>query len=107
MSKVDISSRRQSDLAMPPENGLSEPQQTVLFAIWKLRGIGNSTVSESQLKTQIPNQPLEAVTSTLTQLESLGFIAINTKGEQNTISITPLGAAILRKVEEDRLQEIK
>jgi len=107
MSKVDISSRTQSDLAMSPENGLSEPQQTVLFAIWKLRGIGSSAVSKSQLNTQIPNQPLEIVTSTLTQLESLGFIAINTKGEQNNISITPLGAAILRKVEEDRLQEIK
>ena len=107
MSKVDISLRRQPDLAMPSENGLSEPQQTVLFAIWKLRGIGSSTVSETQLKTQVADQPLEIVTSTLTQLQSLGFIAINPKGDQKNISITPLGAAILRKVEEDRLQEIK
>jgi DNA-binding HxlR family transcriptional regulator len=92
---------------MPTENGLSEPMQTMLFAIWKLNGVGNNTVGEDQLKTELPDHAPETLPSTLTQLQSLGFVEITTNGDRRKISITPLGVAILRKVEEDRLQEIR
>jgi len=96
-----------SDRTMPSENGLSEPQEAMLFAIWKLRGIGTNTITEDQLKAQVSNQPLEAEASTLAQLQSQGFVEVTDKDGRRGISITPLGVAILRKVEEDRLQEIK
>jgi len=91
---------------MPSPNGLSEPQETVLFAIWKLKGTGTNPVTEDQLKTQIGNTPAEFLPPTLTQLQTQGFVQIDNDGGRKTISITPLGLAILRKVEEDRLQEI-
>jgi len=97
----------QLDENMPTENGLSEPLQTTLFAIWKLKGVGNNTVREDQLKTHLPDHSPETLPSTLTQLQSLGFVEITTNGDQRKVSITPLGVAILRKVEEDRLQEIR
>jgi len=95
------------DTTMPPVNGLSEPAETILFAIWKLMGIGTKTVSEEQIKVQVPNQPAENLPANLTQLQTQGFIEIKNHAGQKGISITPLGLAILRKVEEDRLQEIK
>ncbi len=92
---------------MPSANGLSEHQEALLFAIWKLRGIGNNSVTEDQLKTEMANEPAEILPPTLTQLQSQGFVQMASNGGPRTISITPLGLAILRKVEEDRLQEIK
>ena len=107
MSKADISLGEQPNAPMPAESGLSEPQESILFAIWKLRGIGSSTVTEDQLMSEVASQPAEAVLSALTQLQSLGFVGIASNGERRNVSITPLGVAILRKLEEDRLQEIK
>ena len=92
---------------MPPSNGLSEPQEAMLFAIWKLRGIGSNPITENQLKTEITNDPAESIQPALTELQSQGFVQIDNNGGIRQISITPLGLAILRKVEEDRLQEVK
>jgi predicted transcriptional regulator len=96
-----------SDTAMPSENGLSEPQEAMLFAIWKLRGIGGNSITEDQLKAQMSNQAPEAEASTLAQLQSLGFVEVTNNNGPKAISITPLGVAILRKVEEDRLHEVR
>jgi predicted transcriptional regulator len=79
----------------------------LLFAIWKLRGIGNNSITEDQLKTEVTNAPYESLPQNLEQLQSQGFVQIDDKKGRKTVSITPLGLAILRKVEEDRLQEIK
>jgi len=92
---------------MPTANGLSNPQEALLFAVWKLRGIGNKPITEDQLKAETTNDPAEGLPAVLSQLQSQGFIQINENGDEKTISLTPLGLAILRKVEEDRLQEIK
>jgi len=92
---------------MPSANGLSDPQEAILFAIWKLMGIGNNAITEDQLRTQMSNDSSEPLPPTLEQLESQGFVQIAEKGDRKIISMTPLGLAILRKVEEDRLQEIK
>jgi predicted transcriptional regulator len=106
ISKIDISQKQELHLAMPLSNGLSGPQEAVLFAIWKLRGIGNNGVSEEQLKTEMTNTPAENLPTTLSELQTLGFLEINDGVSGKGISMTPLGLAILRKVEEDRLEEI-
>jgi hypothetical protein len=79
----------------------------MLFAVWKLKGIGKTTVSEDELRRQMTDDPVETFPATLTQLQSQGFIEIKNKAGPRGISITPLGVAILRKVEEDRLEEVK
>jgi predicted transcriptional regulator len=40
-------------------------------------------------------------------LQAQGFLDATVEGDHSTFSITPLGVAILRKTEEDRLQELK
>jgi len=91
---------------MPSANSLTETQEAVLFAIWKLRGIGTNPLTEDQLKTQMANGPTEALPQALTELQSQGFVQVENNGGRKTVAITPLGLAILRKVEEDRLQEV-
>jgi hypothetical protein len=105
ISKIDISHKQELNVTMPAANGLSEPQEAVLFAIWKLKGIGNNGVSQEQLMTEMTSNPVETLSTTLSELQILGFVNIN-DGIGKGISMTPLGLAILRKVEEDRLQEI-
>ena len=95
------------EYTMPLPDSLSELQETMLFAIWKLRGIGNSTVSEDQLRAQMSNQPAENIASALKELQTEGFIDYRDNSGRVSFSITPLGLAILRKVEEDKLEEIK
>jgi predicted transcriptional regulator len=92
---------------MPPSNGISEAQEATLFAIWKLRGIGNSKITEEQLKAEVTNQPSEVLPETLTQLQTQGFVEISNESGAKDISITPLGLAILRKIQEDKLEEVK
>jgi len=92
---------------MPPANGLSEPQEALLLAIWKLRGIGNNAITEDQLKSQDTNLSTDSLPLTLGQLQTQGFLEISDRDGRRIVSITPLGLAILRKIEEDRLQEIK
>ena len=92
---------------MPSENGLSELQEATLFAIWKLRAIGSNTVGEDQLKAQMTNQPPDAILNILNELQNLGFVDLTHNSDRKRIAITPLGVAILRKIEEDRLEEIK
>jgi DNA-binding PadR family transcriptional regulator len=92
---------------MPQDDGLPELQATTLLAIWKLKGIGGNAVDEDQLKAELINESPENVPSAIQLLQSQGFIEIRDLKGRKAISITPLGVAILRKIEEDRLQELK
>jgi len=93
--------------SMSPTSGLSEGGEAVLLAIWKLKGIGTNTVDERQLKAEMAKEPSEDLSSTLQLLETQGFIEIKDEADRKGVSITPLGVAILRKIEEDKLQELK
>ncbi|MGP8070697.1 MAG: hypothetical protein ACLP5V_12485 [Candidatus Bathyarchaeia archaeon] len=88
-------------------SGLSEGGEAVLLAIWKLKGIGTNTVDERQLKAEMEKEPSDELSSTLQLLETQGFIEIKDEADRKGVSITPLGVAILRKIEEDKLQELK
>jgi ribosomal protein S19E (S16A) len=93
--------------SMSLTSGLSEEGEAVLLAVWKLRGIGTNRVDESKVKAEMTNGSSTDLTSTLQILETQGFIDIKDQGTQREVSITPLGLAILRKIEEDKLQELK
>ena len=93
--------------SMSLTSGLSEGGEAVLLAIWKLKGICTNTVDERQLKAEMAKEPSEDLSSTLQLLETQGFIEIKDEADRKGVSITPLGVAILRKIEEDKLQELK
>ncbi len=95
---------------MPPmsqPDSLSDIQERVLLAIWKLGGIAHSTVQEANLKAEMNSEPPQDLAEAIDQLHKQGFLEKNSEESGANFSLTPLGLAILRKLEEDRLQELK
>ncbi len=94
---------------MPSTNSrLTEIEERILLTLWKLKGIGKDHVREDTLRI---DPGLEATKDPLTakieKLRTQGFLEIATANGGNAISLTPLGLAILRQIEEDKLQELK
>ncbi len=92
---------------MSQPDGLSDLQERVLLAIWKLSGIGKNRVKEGELKAELNHEPSQDVADAIDQLQQRGFLDKSTGAGATNFSLTPLGLAILRKLEEDRLQELK
>ncbi|HUK28515.1 MAG TPA: hypothetical protein VLV31_08825 [Candidatus Acidoferrales bacterium] len=89
-------------------DALSETQENILLTLWKLKGIGNNRVEEIQIRSELSNQSAnDDLTSALNTLQAQGFLAAESNGDHSSFSLTPLGVAILRKTEEDKLQELK
>jgi len=93
---------------MPESQGLSETQADILLTIWKLRGIGTNRVDEVKVNAEVMDfVAAEDLRSALATLQTQGFIDTQVNEGHFSFSLTPLGVAILRKTEEDRLQELK
>lgn len=93
---------------MPSINNLTESGERILVALWKLKGIGKNHIREESLKAD------PAVGSSddhwkdeIANLQNQGFLETVTVDNHHTISLTALGLAILRQIEEDKLQELK
>ena len=101
---------RQQNPPMPPmsqPDGLSELQERVLLAVWKLGSIGQKMVEESTLKAELSEEPQPELGQAIDQLRKLGFLDQSDAASGTKFSLTPLGLALLRKIEEDKLQELK
>lgn len=92
---------------MPDTSGLSDLEQRLLLAIWRLKGIGKNGVDENNLNTEFSSETGQVLISAIRALTNQGFVEQTTSGNRKGLSLTPLGLAILRKLEEDRLQELK
>ncbi len=93
--------------AMSQPNGLSDLQERTLLAVWKLGGIGKNVVDSSKLQTELTNEPLGKLEAAIQSLHELGFLEKTMAEDRASYSLTPLGLAILTKIEEDKLQELK
>lgn len=102
-----ISQRHLPKPPMPHPNGLSELEERILLAIWKLRGIGKNSVIEGGIQTELTNETPQNVAGAIETLRNQGFLERTSLHDRTLLSLTPLGLAILRKVEEDRLEELK
>lgn len=87
---------------------LTELEERILLTLWKLKGVGKDRVKEDTLRT---DPTLEATNALLKdEIEKLltqGFLETASVDDHSAISLTPLGLAILRQIEEDKLQELK
>jgi DNA-binding MarR family transcriptional regulator len=92
---------------MPQANGLSELEERILLTLWKLKGVGKNGVAESNLQGELPNEMPQNLTAATEALQNQGFVEGRSSTDRTFLSLTPLGLAILRKLEEDRLQELK
>jgi len=89
---------------MPP-GSLSEIGERILLAAWKLHGVGNQTVTEEALKAE-SSLSTEEFNDATSVLQAQGFI-MRSSAQGGELALTPLGLAILRQVEEDKLQELR
>jgi len=94
--------------AMPFPEGISEVQERILQGLWKLKGIGNNPIEEETLRKGLTAEPHQGNwTNQVESLHKQGFLLAASKDGRNCLALTPLGVAILRKIEEDRLQELE
>ncbi len=92
---------------MPQPEGLSDLEERMLLALWKLRGIGKNAVDESSLRAELEIEMPQNLEDAIETLRQQGFLERGSVHDRTRLSLTPLGLAILRKLEEDRLQELK
>jgi DNA-binding MarR family transcriptional regulator len=93
---------------MPSINKLTDSEERILLALWKLKGIGNNHIREASLKADLAVESSDDHwTGEIAKLQNQGFLDTVTVEGHNIISLTPLGLAILRQIEEDKLQELK
>ena len=89
-----------------PSDTLSVLGQKILLAVWKSNALGVKGVTEDALKTEVADSS-EGFPQELKTLEDLGFIIKGNSNSPTQFTLTPLGLAILRQVEEDKLQELR
>ena len=81
--------------------------EQILLSLWKLKGIGKTTVDLETLRKDLAKfNAQDDLTKDVSLLRDQGFLEERNKDGQSYYSLTPLGIAILRKIEEDRLQEL-
>jgi hypothetical protein len=89
-------------------NTLTESEERILLALWRLKGIGENRISEDSLKADMATgASMEPLTDGIARLQSQGFVEMTVMDDHRAVSMTPLGLAILRQIEEDKLQELK
>ncbi|MGO9644013.1 MAG: hypothetical protein ACLPY5_04625 [Candidatus Bathyarchaeia archaeon] len=88
-----------------PDNQLSELSGKILLSLWRLNGIGPRAIQEQILKAdlKVESEQFFQETDVLTRQ---GFLDKSTLEGQTAFSLTSLGLAILRQLEEDKLQEL-
>jgi hypothetical protein len=91
---------------MPPQ-ALSDLGEQILLTLWRLRGIGNKFVKQENLRADLAVDSDQTWVGEIANLQTEGFLTSTNLDGQDVVSLTPLGLAILRQIEEDKLQELK
>ena len=89
-----------------PSDTLSVLGGKILLAVWKSNAAGIRSVREDALRAECSDSS-EAFSQELKTLEDLGFIVRESDGGRSEFALAPLGLAILRQIEEDKLQELR
>jgi hypothetical protein len=89
-----------------PSNTLSVPGERILLAVWKLNAVGIRSVGEEALRKELADLS-DGFSQELQTLQDLGFVVRGNTNGRAEFALTPLGLAILRQIEEDKLQELR
>jgi len=92
-------------LSMPSDT-LSVLGEKILLAVWKANAIGIRSAAEDALRSELSDSNGDFLQE-LNTLQDLGFITTGNTDGQTEFALTPLGLAILRQIEEDKLQELR
>jgi Mn-dependent DtxR family transcriptional regulator len=83
-----------------PIDSLSEVQEQILLTLWKLSEAEHQPISQDKLGAEL-SVTSDALIGEIRSLKGLGFVDGGTE-----MTLTPLGLAILRQIEEDKLHEL-
>ena len=89
-----------------PSDTLSVLSEKILLTVWKLNVVEAKSVTEDVLRSELSDST-DGFSQELKTLHDLGFIVVGNNDGRTEYVLTPLGVAILRQIEEDKLQELR
>ena len=89
-----------------PAESLPALSEKILSTVWKMNLSGQKAVPEQTLLAQLSIAADEFAIE-MERLRNQGFLSSVKVNEIPSLSLTPLGVAILRQIEEENLEEIK
>jgi DNA-binding MarR family transcriptional regulator len=90
----------------PTEDDLSPQKRQILLYMWKSGAVGDRTIRLRNLKARLSDDVRSNYVSNLKDLESRLFIRISRGDCEESASLTPLGLAYIRQVQDDNLRFI-
>ncbi len=88
----------------PSEDDLPTLEKQMLLSLWEARAIGNRAISIPSLKKSLTEDAKFHCISCLKNLEKKLFVEISRANEDQMVSITPLGLAFIRQIQDDDLR---
>ena len=89
-----------------PVPGLPALSEKVVSTLWKMNARGQKPVPEQALRAEL-SLTVDEFAKEMERLRNQGFLSNVKVNEIPSISLTPLGVAILRQIEEENLEEIE
>jgi DNA-binding HxlR family transcriptional regulator len=78
----------------------------ILMQLARMKAVGSSSISDFDLKQQLPAVEFDELTSQLMSLAKRLFIDRRVESGQVRLSLTPLGAALARELEAAHLEKL-
>jgi hypothetical protein len=92
--------------SLPLENDLPSQERQILLSMWKRKAIGSRAISLDDLRARLSDEVKENYNGYLKNLENKLLIEVFHQGKEDAASMTPLGLAYVRQIQDDGLRLI-
>jgi len=92
--------------AWPSEDELSPQKREILLSMWKAKAIGNRAISLRDLRARLTDEAKRDFMSHMKKLEARLFVKIIHPNEQDAASLTPIGLAYVRQIQDGDLDMV-
>jgi len=89
-----------------PVTSLPALSEKILSTLWKMNASGQKSVLEQRVRAEL-SFTTDEFAKEVERLLAQGFLSNVTVNDVQSLSLTSLGVAILRQIEEDNLEEIE
>ena len=89
-----------------PVTSLPTLSEKILSTLWKMNASGQKSVLEQRVRAEL-SVATDEFAKEVERLLAQGFLSNVTVNDVQSLSLTSLGVAILRQIEEDNLEEIE
>jgi len=87
-----------------PENDLPQQKREILLSMWKAGAIGDRRIPLRDLKAKLADEARQNYRSYLENLKERLFIEVFSGGDDDLVSITSVGLAFIRQIQEEELR---